>query len=215
MALLPSHLRWRDISALMSPSKYREALDAYSGLMEEAKYRLLTMDTALGGRTELPKGAIREYCFLQLRMLCELIALGCLTAHGDLETGKLKEAYEADKIINRLELLHQDFYPYRATLDIERLSVSWHLDGFLMKKELVRLYRRCGDMLHRGSYKAMLSRGYENADIEEIRTWKKKIEDLLSCHAIFMADNRTMVIFRLNNEEGHVEWRTFEGERPV
>ena len=73
----------------MKPSKYREALNAYSMLMEEAKDRLSAMDIALEGKTGLSMGAIHELCFLQLRMLCELIALGCLTAHGDLETGKL------------------------------------------------------------------------------------------------------------------------------
>src|SRR5262245_58960282 len=99
----------------MSPSKYREALNDYSALMLEAKHRLLAMDAALGGRTGLPHGAICEFGFLQLRMLCELIAIGCLTAHGDLETGKLKKTYEADKIIRRLERLHSEFYPRGAT----------------------------------------------------------------------------------------------------
>jgi len=99
----------------MKPSKYGAALDDYSMLMEEAKYRLLAMDTALGGRTGLPKGAIREFCFLELRMLCELIALGCLTAHGDLKTSKLKTSYEADRIIRSLQKLHPDFFPVGAT----------------------------------------------------------------------------------------------------
>jgi hypothetical protein len=44
-----------------------------------------------------------------------LIALGCLTAHGDLQTGKLKDEYKADKIIKRLQQLHPDFYPHAAT----------------------------------------------------------------------------------------------------
>lgn len=73
------------------------------------------MDMALAGQTGLPNGAIIEFCFLQLRMLCELIALGCLTAHGDLEAGKLKKSHKADQIIRRLEVLHPDFYPKAAT----------------------------------------------------------------------------------------------------
>jgi hypothetical protein len=195
----------------MSPSKYKEALDAYSGLMEEAKYRLLAMDAALEGITGLPDGAIREFCFLQLRMLCELIALGCLTAHGDLETGKLKEAYEADKIIRRLQGLHSEFYPFAAILDLHHYQVRPRLDG-LTKEELMKLYWRCGDVLHRGSFKALPSRPYEDGDIEEIEMWKQKIETLLGCHTIIMADNRTTVVFRLTNEDGDVEWRTLEGE---
>jgi len=64
----------------MSP--YEEAMDAYSILMQEAKGRLSAINTSLAGRTGLPSGTICEFCFLQLRMLCELITLGCLTAHG-------------------------------------------------------------------------------------------------------------------------------------
>jgi hypothetical protein len=124
-------------------------LNAYLGLMEEASYRLLAMDTALEGRTGLPPGAIKEYCFLQLRMLCELIALGCLTAHGDLQTGKLKDAYEADKIIRRLQRLHPDFYPIAAIRTDK--GPRLYEDGFLTKEALTKLYWRCGDVLHRGS----------------------------------------------------------------
>jgi hypothetical protein len=192
------------------PSKYRQALNDYSKLMGEAKYRLLAMDTALGGKTGLPDGAIREYCFLQLRMLCELIALGCLTAHGDLATGKLKEAYEADKIIRRLQRLHSEFYPHAAILDLDQYQVRPKLGG-LTKEELVKLYWRCGGVLHRGSFKAPL-RKYSDADIEEIGMWKQKIETLLSCHMIEMADKKTWVVFRLRDEQGNVEWRTLEGE---
>jgi hypothetical protein len=194
----------------MKPSKYREALNAYSMLMEEAKYRLLAMDMALGGQTGLPRAAIPEFCFLQLRMLCELIALGCLTAHGDLETGKLKGAYEADRIIRRLQRLHPEFYPIGATMG--KKGPVLRKDGFLTKEELVKLYWKCGDVLHRGSFQALSSRIYTDTDIEEIKAWKQNIEALLSCHAIFMADKRTVVLFVLRNQDGQVQWATFEGE---
>ena len=172
----------------MKPSKYRAALNDYSMLMEEAKYRLLAMDIVLGGGTGLPKGAIREFCFLELRMLCELIALGCLTAHGDLKTSKLKQVYEADRIIRRLQKLHPDFFSVGATPG--KAGPVLRKDGFLTKKDLVKLYWRCGDALHRGSFQALSSRRYSDTDIEEIRTWKQRIEALLNYHAIFMADER-------------------------
>jgi hypothetical protein len=194
----------------MKPSKYRAALNDYSMLMEEAKYRLLAMDIALKGQTGLPKGAIREFCFLELRMLCELIALGCLTAHGDLETGKLKQVYEADRIIRRLQKLHPDFFPVGATQG--KAGPVLRKDGFLTKEELVKLYWKCGDALHRGSFQALSSRRHSDTDIEEIRTWKQRMGALLNHHAIFMADERTMVLFVLRNQEGQVQWATFEGE---
>jgi hypothetical protein len=184
-------------------------LNAYLGLMEEARDRLLAMDTALGGRTGLPPGAIKEYCFLQLRMLCELVALGCLTAHGDLGTGKLKEAYEADKIIRRLQRLHPDFYPIAAIRTERGPKLR---DGGLTKEELTKLYWRCGDVLHRGSFKAHSSKQYSVADIEEIRTWKKKIE-AFSCHGIYTAGNKSMMLFYLR-EDGRASWEIWEPRPP-
>jgi hypothetical protein len=118
----------------MSP--YEEAMDAYSILMQEAKGRLSAIDTALAGRTGLPSGTICEFCFLQLRMLCELIALGCLTAHGDLMTGKLRGTWQADKIIRDLEELHPKFFPYAAT-DSE--TATELKEGVFTKEELVKL----------------------------------------------------------------------------
>jgi hypothetical protein len=154
---------------------------------------------------------ICEFGFLQLRMLCELIALGCLAAHGDLGMGKLKKPYEADKIIRRLQRLHSEAYPLGATRISDQIKLR--RDGFLTKVELPKLYWRCGDLLHRGSYEDLQTRIYSEAFIEEIRTWKQKIKDLISCHAIFMADNRTMALFVLSNEKDEIEWRTLEVEQ--
>jgi hypothetical protein len=65
--------------------KRRAALDLYTNLMEEAKIRLLTVSAATD-RIVLPAPILREFCFLQFRMVCELIALACLTAHGEIGT---------------------------------------------------------------------------------------------------------------------------------
>jgi hypothetical protein len=172
----------------MSP--YEEAMDAYTILMLEAKRRLLAMHTVLEGKTGLPKGVVCEFCFLQLRMLCELIALGCLTAHGDLMSGKLRGTWQADKIIRGLEELHPDFYPIAAT------------EGVFTKEELVKLWRKCGEVLHRGTFETLWSRLRYADAIEEIRSWKKKIEALLSNHAIFMADGSTTALFSLSELDG-------------
>jgi hypothetical protein len=126
---------------------YQEAMDAYSILMHEAKRRLFAIDTALEGKTGLPNGVICEFCFLELRILCELIALGCLTANGDLMTGKLRETWQADKIIRGLEELHPKFYPYTELKE-----------GVFTKEELVKLWRKCGDVLHRGTFETLWSR---------------------------------------------------------
>jgi hypothetical protein len=96
-----------------APTKQQlEASNLYADLLEEAKIRIFSIDAAINGRTALPAPLVREYSYLQLRMLCELIALGCLTAHGEIkatQAAKLQKEYAADEIIKRLEDLHPNF----------------------------------------------------------------------------------------------------------
>jgi hypothetical protein len=60
---------------------------SYCGLMEELKARHAVVSKVLIDAREsqfvLTPYVLGELCFLQLRMMCELIALGCLLVHGD------------------------------------------------------------------------------------------------------------------------------------
>lgn len=203
------------------PSKYRTALNLYSKLMDEAKLRLEAMGTALAGKTGLPNGAVQEFCFLQLRLLCELIALGSLAAHGDLEVVvKLRKTftktYEADKIIRELEKLHPEFYPHAAIQTKkgpEVFNAVLRKDGFLTREELIRLYGRCGNVLHRGTFRGLfLTKRYADFGFADIKAWKDKIEALLGYHLISMVDKKTFILFTLRNKlnDNQVQWISFE-----
>jgi hypothetical protein len=58
----------------------------YANLMDEVKARIDCINVAVQGRTGFPTPIAREFCYLQLRFLCELIALSCLVAHGDIKS---------------------------------------------------------------------------------------------------------------------------------
>jgi hypothetical protein len=93
----------------------QNAMNLYGGMMEEAKMRIDSIEYAVSGLLKFHPVIIREFAYLQLRMLCELIALGCLVAHGDIPATKsktLSKAWNAEDIINTLENLHPDFYPH-------------------------------------------------------------------------------------------------------
>ncbi len=68
----------------MNMQKRASAMSLYANLMEEAKIRIDALNMGLNGSVVVPGQIIREFYFLQLRMLCELIALGCLVTHGDI-----------------------------------------------------------------------------------------------------------------------------------
>src|ERR1700730_10759516 len=99
----------------MPTQKQLQAAALYGGIMEEIKIRISAIDAGTGGLLPLSPVIIREHCFLQIRIICELIALGVLVAHGDIEatkTSKLQKAWHAKEIMDALLKLHQDFYPY-------------------------------------------------------------------------------------------------------
>jgi hypothetical protein len=84
----------------MPTKEDEEAMNLYRSIMEEVMVRAFGINIAISAPSPLPIPLIREFCFLQLRMLCELVALGCLVAHGDITKGKyFQKAYKADDIL--------------------------------------------------------------------------------------------------------------------
>lgn len=180
----------------------------YAGLMEEIKHRLEGLDAAVNGRTNLPPQMIKEFGYLQLRMLCELIALSALVAHGDIpatQKGELRSAWAADKIIKALDELHPDFFPYpvRKEHHGNHIHMADAPPGALTKAELISLVGRCGGILHRGSIKALMKAKpmpVQNR-FDDIVMWGKKIIALLQEHRIMFADGRRIYYIALKAEQ--------------
>jgi hypothetical protein len=167
-----------------------DAAKVYASIMEEAKFRALSMNTITGLQIALPVPLRREFCFLQLRMLCELIALGCLVAHGDIEETKLaalQKSYNAGEIVKALEKLHSNFYPSprKPVFSPGHVHLGDYDGDFLTKDELPTLYGRCGDELHRGSLRNLLNpKNQPPSDFRDVQHWGQKILNLLSVHLI-------------------------------
>jgi hypothetical protein len=197
-------------SAATPTNQQQEAITIYAGLLDEARNRLLSINFLLTGQPPLPPGFVAEFGYLQLRMLCEVVAIGCLVAHGDIEATKhkkLQREYAADHIMKHLEKLHQNFYPFPVTVTfapghvhIERVE-----SGYLTKKELINLYHECGDFLHRGSLEKLQSTANPKQDPEVSRVleWLKKFEVLLRQHHIASITNRAHLLCFLSHEQAN------------
>lgn len=115
------------------------AITAYADILNEVRTRILGINAIISGTTSLPSWLTAELGYIQLRMLCELVALGCLIAHGDLKetkSKKLQTEYAADHIIKSLEQLHSNFYPHPVVCDFSADSI--HMErvksGFFNKR---------------------------------------------------------------------------------
>ena len=180
------------------------AMQLYLGLMEEAKVRFYVIEMAIAGKTGLPERGVREFCYLQLRMLCEVIALACLTANGNMketrEKDLMKGAY-ADRVIKRMGRLHPEFYP-RPAIPTQTPEGAVHMlpitAPFLTSEDIIKLYGQCGDNLHRGSIKRLLeTQNPVPVQYGDIIEWTNKIVRLLDVHYITLSDKLTTILCEL------------------
>jgi hypothetical protein len=197
--------------------KDKAAIALYAEIMEEVKHRTFLIWRAVNGELEnVPAQALLELCFLQTRMTCELIALACLVAHEDIPASqKLRKMYSAEEIMKQLGELHQDFYPRAVEQKFTEpkagepriVELIPRESGFLTKPELIRLVSRCGEVLHRGSLRNLISgRSSQKADLSEVDGYLKKIGALLSVHYLARLDSKW---------EFHCVMRAFDVDQKV
>ena len=190
----------------------------YCNLMEEIKPRLAVINGVLTGVCgPMPKRIAQEFCYLQLRLICELIALACLVAHGDVmgtRTAGIRKRYAADWIMEMLQELHPNFYPQPITHRVERQrqeSVPAHhrheliKSEYLTRNDLIQLYRDCGKLLHRGTVEDILSRHERSVDFERVRQWTNKIVILLKDHLIQLIDPKLLYLVTMDGPSGKVQ----------
>lgn len=189
----------------------QKTLDMYASLMEEVKLREATVWKVIAGEITLPHPCAREYCFLQIRMIIETMALGCLLVHGEIpatQSNKHLSQYSADQIMKLLGSLHPEFYPEPVLLTTTVLfsgKKQHHLEpqvnDFLPKKTLLKHYARCGDVLHRGSVKNLLKESGVQSDLDEPKNMLIGIRKLLERHLIALFQPDTKFVCLLSDPE--------------
>ncbi|WP_310498471.1 hypothetical protein [Sandarakinorhabdus sp.] len=191
------------------------ASTTYRGLLVEIKYRTEAISAVLNKEVPLRAKIAEELCYLQLRMICELIAIGCLVIHGSMKPkADLYTTHKADYIIKNLSRLHPKFFPVPLEAEdiIEDGIPSWvhKTTGFLTQTDLVNLWNRhAGGALHRGHAKNILEND-RPLKFAEITGWRDKIIALLNRHIIASPDEQTICYFIMNDGNNQVHSALFE-----
>jgi hypothetical protein len=197
------------MSSHTSPEQ-RALRTIYCNLMAEIKHRCVIVGKTLNHEYQVPDWPAYELCYLQLRMICELIALGALAVHGDIPTSrgnKIRDSVKADWIVKTLEKMHPRFYPTPGIPIVhpdghhEFVPATW---DYLTKPKFLKLYWKCGGALHRGSFKRLHK--MPDFDFEAIKNHAGQILALLSAHkiALFGSDHELWVSVK-PEVEGEVE----------
>lgn len=170
--------------------------------------------------TGLHPALARQFCFLQFRCLCELIALGCLIANGHMKLAKsLRNVWRANELVDALEALHSDFYPQPVEVMREdpssmtgsMLIVPRTAKHLLTKSDLKRLYGIAGDELHIGKLQQFEKGRRPSADLHELKIWWDKIDGLLREHQILLKGGRYAITTHLFDPGAGGEVRTYFG----
>jgi hypothetical protein len=182
--------------------------------MEEIKRRQDVIRQVLSATISMPQMAAFEFCYLQLRKICEVFALACLAAHGDIpevRTRLMQKTYNADQIMKELDRIHSQFYPVPGAQKIDLVTqrpieVTPITSRFLTKEELLKLYGECGNYLHRGTIRQLLGSWEPTLDFEKIALWNRKIMSLLNHHQIQTSQPDIQIWVLMHAEDGNVHW---------
>jgi hypothetical protein len=180
--------------------------DTYQFLMWEIKQRTKIIRRLVNAEIgPLPAKVLEEFCYLQLRMICEVIALACLVIHGDLKPkADLLKTYKADWIMSELGKLHPKFYP-RPLEGLRPKGSGMEMiyrdpSEYLTKDELRDLWsRESGTVLHRGNVKNVLKD--RPPQIAKIVNWIQKVIKMVEAHTLITADEEWVYRFAIYDDD--------------
>ena len=180
-------------------------LELYRLIMTEVKERCAVLDAVASEKVNVWPVAAHEMGVLQIRLICELIALGCLAAHGDIPASfskRLMTTYEPGRIFGELGKLHPNFYPRACSENITQQGGAAGITvlddhDYLGKDDLIALHGKTGNVLHRGNLKG-IGRGFK-LDFQKLLESRNKIVDLLRVHLISLHDPNRYVLIIMND----------------
>ena len=186
-----------------------DILERYLHLAREIVIRIDLVAAACDGRLNMTPPYAREYCYLQYRRICELIALGCLLLHGDLpnvQSQKIKKEWNAHDIMKVLVRSHNHAFPQSVIVEREGKVLNYRANSkpnALTLDDFNNLYAECGKVLHRGTIKSLEDgEPIKKEDYDKIIEWSHKICNLLNQHVIARSSGRSMYLITLRTKEG-------------
>jgi len=186
-----------------------KAMNVYRDLLVEIKFRTEALDKILFGGGFIRAQIDEEICYLQLRLICEIVAIGTLVVNGEIASKKtdLFKSYKADWIIKEFSKLHPQFYPIPLeNEDTNENPPGWiyKTDGFMTQQELAKLWSESASLLHRGTAKAVTNSKQLPLNSIKVVNYRNKIVNLLNRHIIRSPDNRHICYFIMNDGNNNV-----------
>jgi hypothetical protein len=204
-AQLPANEKYGERHRMAHPITPEQQI--YIDLMDEARLRIHALRDAIVVKDRWVPRLLQEFAYLPLRMLCEIIAVGCLVAHGDVQSRGTLKSWKVPEIIKKLEELNADFYP--RGVRFRKVPAGTHFDDYnvpqLSKVELIKLWEQSGLFLHRGSAKNLIAEKGRTlkVNLDSIIQNGQKILNLLEQHVISSANKKSHLLVALASEDAN------------
>lgn len=193
----------------------------YLDLMIEIKARLRAIQRCRNKTIAEPlfqEGYLAaEFMVVQLRMICEMIAVGCIVAHEIEPRKDLKKEHSASQIFHEMEKLKPEFFPepVKGIVDPETGILGYDPQtGAITKQELQGLYERCNELAHRIKWKEAVARKRRLYPTDYMFESAGKIANLLDVHLIKIAHPEKLIRVTMHGPTGKVHWETLTRDPP-
>jgi hypothetical protein len=157
-----------------------------------------------------------EFCLFQYRMICELLAMGCLAVHIDVpDVNALYKRRNANDIMKRLSRLKPEYFLVAITETGKGTECEPHTHhnrtDTITQQELLRLYHFFGEQLHSGTFSRYMNRQSKAYDFALIENFVTDVVTLLNVHIYKLYSYRKLVrVIMQNADDGRVWWNELE-----
>jgi hypothetical protein len=185
-----------------------QAVQKYCTLMGEIKRRTTVAQALANGITHVVyKATTIESIYLQYRKMLELIALGSLVANKEVFSRVYQDFakyWNAELLVKDIERVNPDFYP-RPILQkqsaVPGVKMEWsdRPNDYLTKDELIKLYKKCGAIMHSGNpYGSQVDYAYYERMVAD---WGMRIMNLLNAHCIRLVNDPHIYLIQMGSNE--------------
>jgi hypothetical protein len=185
----------------------QEDIIKYCNVMREIKRRTVVINAfGSGGAAALYQTTTIESVYLQLRKILELIAFSSLVANKN-EFSKVyadfAKCWNGQYLLRDIERVNPHFYPcpiVEVPAKQPGVKMEWQdkKDGFLTKEKFLKLYEKCGAIMHAGNpYGSQVDYGYYERSVQG---WLDKILGLLNSHTIRLVNDPNLYLLHMKED---------------
>ncbi|QMW22209.1 hypothetical protein [Sandaracinobacteroides saxicola] len=200
-------------------------LEEYNAFMLHVKMRLTAFSDSINELESNPQHPDIwknfEFCYLQLRKICECVALATLTCHRHLmqeNVQTLESEWHAKNILKALLRDRPGCFPIAVRFEPDADTGCRHLapiDEALSFKDFSEIYGRIGSRLHVRELRKILKNKLDPFELTELKGWHQSIVSLLNCHMIQLFENGAVLVAFLHiGDERTVECWWAEANGP-